>query len=590
MVTLVFIFLLPDINEYFDDEIIDTIDIGSAPRDIAYNPSNERMYVTNAQGVVMIDSSTNTVIDTISISNAGSIVYNSMNNDMYVSGPLGEVWVIDSETNNVIDIISVYGSGNIAYNSENNYVYVMNGGYDGFNELVSYIDADTNSVAGNFTLLGGLSQMEYNPANNAMYITAYLTGERGAYVVDSTTHAVVENLNIGSRALAFNPFNNYMYGGGYYGVAWADSSTNTVVGNLPLSCIGDQIGCITSLAYNPDNNYVYAGIDISPDSIVMIDSSTNTVVDTLNIPQAPYVMAYNPFNHYMYLIGTSPNAVSVLAPDAILELPTNTTIISAVDDVNMPIQNESSTTSTSITFSVQATEGTNPIVGFECSLDSSQFSKCANSNPTTITYSDLTANMQHGFKVAAIDSEGNKDPNPATYIWTILESPRPQPIADAGPDQSVKSNDIVRLDGSNSSDQNGSPLTYYWNQRSGPQVTLSDSTASGPTFTAPETNEQTHLTFQLTVTNEEGIASEPDEVAITINPISQPPSEEPRTIDDLLKSIIQNPFDITNSIDSANEIREILTDNNPNNDQNICGLIDPEDEFSMSTLQDILNC
>ena len=64
--------------------------------------------------------------------------------------------------------------------------------------------------------------------------------------------------------------------------------------------------------------------------------------------------------------------------------------------------------------------------------------------------------MQHEFKVVAVDSEGNKDPNPATFIWTISESPRPQPIADAGSHQSVKSNDIVQLDGSNSADPNGS--------------------------------------------------------------------------------------------------------------------------------------
>ena len=84
MVTLVLIVFLPDIKESFADTIIDTIDIGSPPRDIAYNPSNEHMYLTNAEGVVVIECSTNTVIDTIPLINGRGIVYNSMNNDMYV--------------------------------------------------------------------------------------------------------------------------------------------------------------------------------------------------------------------------------------------------------------------------------------------------------------------------------------------------------------------------------------------------------------------------------------------------------------------------------------------------------------------------
>lgn len=73
------------------------------------------------------------------------------------------------------------------------------------------------------------------------------------------------------------------------------------------------------------------------------------------------------------------------------------------------------------------------------------------------------------------------------------------------------------MDGSNSSDQNGSQLDYFWNQTSGPEVTLNDPTSSNPTFTAPNVIEQTDLIFQLTATNEECVVSEPDEVVITVN-------------------------------------------------------------------------
>jgi len=185
---------------------------------------------------------------------------------------------------------------------------------------------------------------------------------------------------------------------------------------------------------------------------------------------------------------------------------------------------------------------------------------------------------------------GNTDSDTVSIInstYSIIV----KPIADAGSDQSVNSNDIVQLDGSNSSDPNGSPLTYLWTQTSGPEVILSDPTSSNPTFTAPQVNEQSDVTFQLTVSNEEGIASELDEVIITIKPIilSPPPNEEPKTIGDLLKSIIQDPLDVTNSIESANEIRDILTDNNRDNDQLVCDLIDSEDGYA-SNIRDILNC
>ena len=50
-----------------------------------------------------------------------------------------------------------------------------------------------------------------------------------------------------------------------------------------------------------------------------------------------------------------------------------------------------------------------------------------------------------------------------------------------------------------------------------------------------------------------------------------------------------NPLDIMNSIDSANEIRDVLTDNDRNNDQLVCDLIDSEDEYTISKIRGILN-
>lgn len=150
---------------------------------------------------------------------------------------------------------------------------------------------------------------------------------------------------------------------------------------------------------------------------------------------------------------------------------------------------------------------------------------------------------------------------------------------------------MVRLNGSNSSDPNGSPLTYLWTQVSGSPVVLSDPTDSRPSFAAPKTTDPIDLTFQLTVTNEEGVSSEPDEVVITVNAISPPPpnEEEPKTIGDLIRDIIQNPLDVANSIDSANEIRDILTDDNRANDHLVCELIDSQDRYS-SDIREILNC
>jgi hypothetical protein len=82
------------------------------------------------------------------------------------------------------------------------------------------------------------------------------------------------------------------------------------------------------------------------------------------------------------------------------------------------------------------------------------------------------------------------------------------PIADAGQDQALEEGDTVTLDGSNSADKDGSVASYFWTQRSGIVVTLSNSTAAQPEFTAPEVDSNGKaLTFELTVTDNDGLYS-----------------------------------------------------------------------------------
>lgn len=102
-----------------------------------------------------------------------------------------------------------------------------------------------------------------------------------------------------------------------------------------------------------------------------------------------------------------------------VSLPTATTIATAKDGNGNAVENKGSTVSTSITFQVTSTKGTNNIAGFECSLDDSAFSNCSTSNPATIKYDNLASDKKHTFQERAVDTQGNTDPNPAGFEWTI---------------------------------------------------------------------------------------------------------------------------------------------------------------------------
>lgn len=118
--------------------------------------------------------------------------------------------------------------------------------------------------------------------------------------------------------------------------------------------------------------------------------------------------------------------------------------------------------------------------------------------------------------------EGSTPP-PEPEPTPIPETNQP-PTAAAGADQSVAGGQLVTLDGSGSSDSDGTIASYAWTQTAGTTVTLTGTDSSVVKFTAPEVTTSTPLTFQLSVTDDAG-ATSTDEIIVTILPpvANQPP-------------------------------------------------------------------
>ena len=112
------------------------------------------------------------------------------------------------------------------------------------------------------------------------------------------------------------------------------------------------------------------------------------------------------------------------------------------------------------------------------------------------------------------------DVDDSILILDRLDTNQP-PVADAGPDQTVDEATQVVLDGGGSSDPDGDPITYNWEQMTGPDVVLDDPTSAGPSFTAPDVTQDTALIFRLTVSD--GQLAAEDVVSIEVNDLNQLP-------------------------------------------------------------------
>ena len=88
------------------------------------------------------------------------------------------------------------------------------------------------------------------------------------------------------------------------------------------------------------------------------------------------------------------------------------------------------------------------------------------------------------------------------------------PVADAGPGQTVASGSLVTLDGSGS---DGSIDSFSWAQTGGPAVALVNGSTAVATFIAPFVASTVTLTFRLTVVSESNRA-DTDSTSIVVQP------------------------------------------------------------------------
>jgi hypothetical protein len=146
------------------------------------------------------------------------------------------------------------------------------------------------------------------------------------------------------------------------------------------------------------------------------------------------------------------------------------------------------------------------------------------SNPSasvcTFTAPNVTSGKMLEFNLAVTNSAGIKG---TAYCLVNVSGTDQAPSANAGADQIVSSYTNVTLDGSGSSDPNGTIASYRWVQIKGPRVEILNANTSIASFVAPDPGTLgASLVFRLQVTDHFGLTTR-DQCIVNVVTVDQPP-------------------------------------------------------------------
>ena len=141
-------------------------------------------------------------------------------------------------------------------------------------------------------------------------------------------------------------------------------------------------------------------------------------------------------------------------------------------------------------------------------------------DPATPTATFIAPNVTAGgetlmFELTVTDNDGLTATDSVSVTVSDITSTLKNPVAAAGNNQSVSVGASVTLDGTGSSDSDGTVESYLWEQTAGISVVLTGANADTTSFTVPNGAAGQTLKFQLTVTDNDSLESS-DSVSITV--------------------------------------------------------------------------
>src|SRR2546426_1517164 len=284
------------------------LDIGSDPVSVAYNPASGKTYVAGgtSKSVSVIDSD-NKIIRTVNLGfQPTSVVVDPSTNTVIVGGSSsdrkGAIVMIGGQSDVVAVTINTPAPiAVVAYDKDNKDIYAATSaslGVNGNQSTILVIDTLTESISSQIVVNGSVSDIVYNGAGHELYVSATAhAGNLGSVtIIDALTNKVTANVEVGiaPEGLALADGKIYVANSGSSSVSVIDSSSNTVVETIPVEI--DPV----DMAYDSTNKAIYV-TDKSSGELSIINTTSLSLEGVINVGSTPASIAYDSTNNELYL-------------------------------------------------------------------------------------------------------------------------------------------------------------------------------------------------------------------------------------------------------------------------------------------------
>ncbi len=289
-----------------------TINVGGSPVALAVDQQTNMVYATTAATIPelsVINGSSNRVIARVNLSSAsGTATFDPSKDRLYITEPeSNSVVVLDPSTGATLVSIGVgeYPQG-IGVNPASGRVYVANQRQN----TVSVIDTSTEAVIATVKVGNNPLGVAVNPVTNLVYVSDLPTG---ISVINGSTNDVLARIGLEDQVfgVAVNPSSNTIYAALFFSktVDAIDGLTNNVVARVSVDTSTDSP---SGLAVNSMSNTIYVG-NRDKGTVSVINGPTNILETSARVGEFPLGVAVNSLTGTVYVANYKSGTISVVS-------------------------------------------------------------------------------------------------------------------------------------------------------------------------------------------------------------------------------------------------------------------------------------
>lgn len=197
------------------------------------------------------------------------------------------------------------------------FAYVTSIGID--TGTVFVIDTATDNLTAVVPVEGWAGEAAINPAGTKVYVTDSSGFSTNIFVIDTATNKVDAVVDVGGYpvGVAVNPKGSRVYVTKRYSRVDDDSNNvsviNTVIGSSTNTVMDPvNLGLSTyNIAFSPDGKKIYATNNRNNTTSV-IDATTNKIIASVPVGDYPTDIAVSPDGNQVYVINSGSNTISII--------------------------------------------------------------------------------------------------------------------------------------------------------------------------------------------------------------------------------------------------------------------------------------